>query len=93
MEEKRKITRKPSRIYQINDKYRIKSDLYCLILESQNDKVGWVNEGYYSTLENLMKSLYDRGIRENLGDLEATVKLRDELLAKFKELIGIVENE
>jgi len=25
--------------------------------------------------------------------LEATVKLRDELLAKFKELIGIVENE
>jgi len=93
MEEKRKITRKPSRIYQINDKYRIKSDLYCLILESQNDKGGWVNEGYYSTLENLMKSLYDRGIRENLGDLEATVKLRDELLAKFKELIGIVENE
>jgi len=93
MEEKRKITRKPSRIYQINDKYRIKSDLYCLILESQNDKDGWVNEGYYSTVENLMKSLYERGIRENLGDLAATVKLRDELLAKFKELIGIVENE
>lgn len=78
------------KFYQINDKYRIKSDPYCLILQRMTDSGKWVDDGYHSSLENLLYTLYQREIRENLGDLEYMKKLQQELLAEFKKLIGLV---
>ena len=80
--------RKP-KVYPINDKYRIKSDKYCLVLESCDNKGNWSSISYHPTLESLLESLYELNIRENLDELERMVLFKDEIIIKLNKLIEV----
>ena len=74
-----------SQIYQINDTYRVKTDPYCFLLERRNAKGSWADITYHPTIEVLLKALLEREIRENLGDLQKMLEIKNEVIANFHQ--------
>lgn len=86
-------TKKQPKIYQINDKWRVRSDHYCLILERCSEKGKWVDPDYYPSIESLVSALYENEIRENLDTLEKMVLIKDDLMLHLKNLVKIKKGE
>jgi len=72
-------------IYQINEDYRIKTDPYCFLLERRNSKGNWGDHTYHPTVKVLLDALLEREIRENLGDLQKMLEIKNEILANFDQ--------
>lgn len=73
------------KIYPINDTYRIKTDPHCFLLERKNSKGVWGDITYHPTIEVLLEALLEREIRENLGDLQKMLKIKNEIIANFHQ--------
>lgn len=82
---KKSKTMAESKIYQINDTYRVKTDPYCFLLERRNSKGSWGDITYHPTVEVLLEALLEREIRENLGDLQKMLEIKNEIIANFNQ--------
>jgi len=72
-------------IYQINEDYRVKTDPYCFLLERRNPKGNWGDVTYHPTLKILLDTLLELQIRENLGDLQKMLEIKNEIIANFDQ--------
>jgi len=76
-----------AKFHQINDTYRVRTDPYCFLLERRNAKGAWVDITYHPTIEVLLEALLEREIKENLGDLQKMLEIKNEVMANFHQFV------
>lgn len=68
--------------------YLISADEYQYIL-SREEEGNWINIGYFTRLDILFKSLFERSIRESKA--KTLVELKNVIESRFKELSELLK--
>ncbi len=74
-----------SKTYLINEVYRVRTDPHCFLLERRSAKGLWGDVTYHPTIKALLEALLERQIRENLGDLQKMLEIKNEIIIHFHQ--------